>query len=157
MICVELCSFKSRGLHIYDTIIHQILPNLIIIVFSIALLVRVCRQKHRLGKSLQWRKYWKMTVQLLFVSIIYLIFVLPVTLMNFLHLCGLKRNVTADFMEYLLFFNYCMMLLCPFACALSLPQLRNKIKSILQIQKQTRVIGPMTLNVRHTIHNETVV
>jgi hypothetical protein len=134
----------------YETIVHQILPNLIIVVFSVALLLRVRRQKHRIGKSLQWRKHWKMTIQLLFVAIIYLIFALPVTLMNFLHLCGLSREVTDPFMEYLLFFNYCILLLCPFACALSLPQMRNKVKDILQLRRQARAVAPMTLVIRNT-------
>jgi hypothetical protein len=147
-ICVELCLFKTSALRIYDTIAHQVLPNLIIVIFSLALLLRVRRQKHRIGQSLQWRKHWKMTVQLLFVSIIYLIFALPVALMNFLHLCGLSRDKTANFMEYLLFFNYCMMLLCPFACALSLPQIRHKISNILRLRRQVRTVVPTTWAVR---------
>ncbi len=150
-ICAELCAFKSStALYMYETIVHQILPNLIIVVFSVALLLRVRRQKHRIGKSLQWRKHWKMTIQLLFVAIIYLIFALPVTLMNFLHLCGLSSEVTGHFMEYLLFFNYCILLLCPFACALSLPQMRNKVKDILQLRRQARAVAPMTLVIRNT-------
>jgi hypothetical protein len=156
IVCIQLCSFKSSKLYIYDTIVHQILPNLIVVVFSIALLLRVRHQKHRVGKSLQWRKHWKMTVQLLMVSILYLIFALPVTLVNFLHLCGLPYAATANFREYLLFFNYCMMLLCPFACALSLPQLREKITNGLQLGRLSRAVAPMTAMVRNTIHIETL-
>ncbi|CAF1170006.1 unnamed protein product [Adineta steineri] len=56
MICIQLCFFvQSTALYTYDIIIHQILPNLLIVIFSIALLLRVCRQKYRVGQSLQWR------------------------------------------------------------------------------------------------------
>jgi hypothetical protein len=153
-ICVELCLFKTSALRIYDTIAHQILPNLIIVVFSIALLLRVRWQKQCTGQSLQWRKHWKMTVQLLFVSIIYLIFALPLTLMNLLHLCGLSRDVTANFMEYVLFFNYCMMLLCPFACALSLPHIRDKISNILRLGRPVRTVVPTTWAIRDSNFNQ---
>ncbi len=157
MICVKLCSFDVSEFYIYDTIIHQILPNIIIVVFSIALLLRVCRQRHRIGKSLQWRKHWKMTVQLLFISIVYLIFALPLTIMHFLHLCGVSYDVIGNFMEYALFFNYCMILLCPFACALSLPQLRDKIKNTIQLRRQRRIIAPETWIIQNINRNETLV
>jgi hypothetical protein len=154
MICVELCLFfESSALYTYDTFVHQILPNLAIVVFSLALLLRVRWQKRRIGQSLQWRKHWKMTVQLLFVSMIYLIFALPVALMNLLHLCGLSQNASANFMEYLLLLNYSLILLCPFACASALPQPINKIKKILLLRRQVRTIVPITWPVRNTIAN----
>jgi len=157
MICAEICSFNSTTLYMYETIIHQILPNLIIVVFSLALLLRIRRQKHRVGRSLQWRKHWKMTIQLLSVSCIYLIFSFPVTLMNFLRLCGLPRSLTANTMEYLLPFNYCMILLCPLACALSIPQLRNKLKNICSARQRARTVLPMTWVIKRTLHNQTAV
>jgi hypothetical protein len=154
MICVELCLFfESSALYTYDTFVHQILPNLAIVVFSLALLLRVRWQKRRIGQSLQWRKHWKMTVQLLFVSMIYLIFALPVALMNLLHLCGLSQDATANFMEYLLLLNYSLILLCPFACASALPQPINKIKKILLLRRQVRTVAPITWPVRNTIAN----
>ncbi|CAF1020567.1 unnamed protein product [Adineta ricciae] len=146
MTCVVLCYlFQSFALYTYDTLVHQVLPNLIIVIFSIALLLRVHWQKKRVGKSLQWRKHWKMTGQMLFISTIYLLFALPITLMNFLHLCGLSRNVSAQLMDYLFVFNYCMILLWPFACAWSLPQLKYKLKNVFNFRRQTRAVGPITL------------
>jgi hypothetical protein len=75
--------------------------------------------------------------------------------MNFLHLCGLPRYLTADFMEYLLFFNYCMILLCPFVCALSLPQLRNKLKNLCLARQQARTVVPMTWAIKRTLNDQT--
>lgn len=151
-ICVELCSFYSTSLYIYENVTHQILPNVIIVVSNIALLCRIYRQKLRVGQSLQWRKHWKMTVQLLFVSIIYLLFALPLTLMHFIALCGFSSARMSIIQEYFLFFNYCMLLLCPFACALSLPKLRDKIKNICLARRQARIIVPITWNYAQTLH-----
>lgn len=156
-ICVELCSFSSNHLYVYDNIAHQILPNLIIIISSIALLCRIYRQKWRVGQSLQWRKHWKMTVQILFVTIIYLLFALPLTLVHFLDLCGLSSSRTASAKEYLLFFNYCMILLCPFACALSLPKLQDKIKSICLARRRARIIVPIVGDYVRVVHQQTTV
>ena len=146
IICVELCSFYYTSLYIYDNVAHQILPNIIIVLSNITLLFRIYRQKCRVGQSLQWQKHWKMTVQLLFVSIIYLLFALPLTLIHFLALCGLSSSPMAISREYFLFFNYCMILLCPFACALSLPKLHDKIKNIClaRRRRRARIIVPIT-------------
>ncbi|CAF3370336.1 unnamed protein product [Rotaria sp. Silwood1] len=144
MICVDACLYKSFTLHTYDTIVHQVLPTLIISGFSISLLMRICWQKHRIGQSLRWRKHWKMTLQLLFVSIVYLIFGLPLILMHLLSLFGVSSYVTCVFTEYALFLNYCTILLCPIASAVSLPQLRNQRKNILRLRGRGRAVAPIT-------------
>jgi hypothetical protein len=150
MLCVDSCLFyESYALYMWDTIVHQILPSLTIVISSIALLVRILWQKHHMGQSLRWRKHWKMTVQLLCISILYLIFTFPITLMNFLYLCGLPDDVGTNFMNYALLLNYCIMLLFPFACALSLPELRKKIKILLR-RRQRRTVVPSTWIIRNT-------
>ncbi|CAF3230992.1 unnamed protein product [Rotaria socialis] len=142
-ICVESCLTKHFSLYTYDTIVHQILPNLIIVAFSIGLLIRICWQKHRVGQSLQWRKHWKMTIQLLFVSIIYLIFSLPLTIVHFMDLCGVPRSVTLRFTQYAQFFNYCTILLCPIASIMTLPQLKENRSKFVRFITRKRTIAPM--------------
>ncbi|CAF2892191.1 unnamed protein product [Rotaria sp. Silwood2] len=144
MICVDGCLFKSFLLHTYDTVTHQIVPHLIIVGSSIGLLIRIRWQKHRIGQSLKWRKHWKMTVQLLFVSIIYLIFGLPSTLLHLLSFCGVSNYVTVVFSQYALFLNYCTILLCPIASAVSLPQLRNERMNFLRLRGRGRAVAPIT-------------
>ncbi|CAF2979531.1 unnamed protein product [Rotaria sp. Silwood2] len=144
MICVDACLFQLFSLYAYDTIVHQVISHLIIVGFSIGLLIRIRWQKHRVGQSLKWRKHWKMTVQLLFVSIIYLIFGLPLTLLHLLSLCGVSNYVTVVFSQYALFLNYCTILLCPIASAVSLPQLRNERKNFLRLRGRGRAVAPIT-------------
>ncbi|CAF2371141.1 unnamed protein product [Rotaria sp. Silwood2] len=144
MICVEVCFFKSFALYAYDTIVHQILPNIIIVGFSIGLLVRIRWQRRRIGQSLTWRKHWKMTLQLLFISVIYLIFALPLTLISLLYLCGIPLYVTAKYTEYAQFLDYCTIILCPIVSAFSLPRLRNQKNNILRIRRRARAVAAIT-------------
>ncbi|CAF2969421.1 unnamed protein product [Rotaria sp. Silwood2] len=145
MICIELCLYaSSSSLYTYDTIVHQVLPILTIVGFSIGLLIRIRLQKHHIGQSLKWRKHWKMTVQLLLVSVIYLIFGLPLTVTSVLHLCGVPLDVTAKFREYARFLNDCTMILCPIVSAISLPKLRNERQNTLRVRHRVRAIAPVT-------------
>ncbi|CAF2942938.1 unnamed protein product [Rotaria sp. Silwood2] len=106
MLCADLCFSNSFALYAYDTIVHQILPNIIIVGFSIGLFIRICWQKRHAGQSLTWRKHWKMALQLLFVSANYLIFGLPLTLMSVFYLCAVPLYVTAKFTQYASFLTY---------------------------------------------------
>jgi hypothetical protein len=146
MICVTLCFTNIYALYMWDTLVHQALPTLIIVTFSIALLVRVSWHKHRIGQSIQWRKHRKMTIQMLYISLLYLIFAFPMTLMNLLYLCVLPRSIGMHFMQYLLFLNYSMILLYPFACLLSLPQLRHKFIDKFRCTRQR--VQPLSLMLR---------
>ncbi|CAF0846760.1 unnamed protein product [Rotaria sp. Silwood1] len=110
---------------------------------NIGLLIRVYRQKHRVGQSLTWRKHWKMTVQLLFVSVNYLIFSLPLTLMSVFYLLGVPLYVTAKFTQYASFLYYCTMLLFPSVATLFLPQLKDERKNMLRLRGRTRAVVPI--------------
>ncbi|CAF4624457.1 unnamed protein product [Rotaria sp. Silwood1] len=144
MICIELCLYAPfSSFYKYETIFHQILPNIIIVGFSIGLLIRVYRQTHRVGQSLTWRKHWKMTVQLLFVSVNYLIFSLPLTLMSVFYLLGVPLYVTAKFTQYASFLYYCTMLLFPSVATLFLPQLKDERKNMLRLRGRTRAVVPI--------------
>jgi hypothetical protein len=142
MICVEFCFTQNYALYMWDAIVHQTLPNLIIVVFSVALIARILYQKHRINRSIRWRNHRKMTVQLSSISILYLIFAFPLTLMNLMYLCGLPYDVGDTFYDYLLFFNYLMMLFLPLVCLLSLPEFPTKIKHILHLRCQARIVAP---------------
>jgi len=126
----------------WDLIVHQTLPNLTIAVFSVALLARILHQKHHMHQPIQWRKNRKMTVQLLPISILYIIFAFPLTLMHLMYRLGLPGDVGGNFYEYLLFFNYLMLLFLPFACVISLPKFRNKIKHFWPLRRPRRMVAP---------------
>ena len=104
-----------------------ILPIFLIVFFSIALLMRVVRQKHRVHRVVEWRKQRKLTLHLISISSVYLCFDGPLTLITLVRLSGRPRWAHD---EYPVFFylSYFPILLLPMVCIGSLPGLRNKVK-----------------------------
>ncbi|CAF0871269.1 unnamed protein product [Adineta steineri] len=150
--CIVCCTYNNNVFSLWETIVNQLLPHLIIIIFSIALILRALWQNHRVHQRIQWRKHRKMTIQLLSISFLYLTFSFPNTFMIFLYLCGLPSNTSGDVKKYAEFFSYLIILFFPFVCILPLSKLRNKIRKILLCRKrrQTRFIRPEILTARQT-------
>jgi hypothetical protein len=157
--CIHVCLYDKRVIFMWETIIHQILPNLIIIICSITLILRVLWQKHRINQPIQWRKHRKMTLQLIFISLLYLIFSFPNIFVILIELCGLSGDVSPDVKTYTDFFSYFVLLFFPFVCIFSLPDLRNKIMKILPLRRRHRArsIVPGILSVRNNINNQTMI
>jgi len=153
VMCISPCLLLFPVISMWEAIVNQILPGITIIVFSIALFVRVLWQKHRIVQQIQWRKHRKMTVQLLSISLLYLIFLFPFTVMHVMSLCGVQSEMFDDFLDCTLFLNFFVFLLFPFVCALSLPELRGKLIKIFYLRRQTRRIGPKILTVRAPVNN----
>ena len=130
MRCAYFCINDRMGFYMWETIAHQVVPNLIIVVFSLALLARVIWRKHQIHQPIQWRKHRKMTIQVLSISILYLVFYFPHNLLNVMHLCGFSYAINRNLTIFVDFFSYFMMMLLPFVCALALPELGGKIKNI---------------------------
>lgn len=149
MICVAICSFNSIGFHVFETIINNIIPSLTIVIFSMALLVRILRQKQRMRQAIQWRKHRKMTIQLLLISSLYLVVTCPSAFMTFLRICGLPNDIGVDFEIVAVFLSYYIVLFFPFVTILSIPELCTKIKTILKLQRPRRLIAPEILPLRH--------
>ncbi len=72
-----LCVFNDTILGTWDLLFHQVIPTFIIVSFSLALSLRVLWQKRKLNQRMRWNKYRKMTIQLLSISILYLLFNSP--------------------------------------------------------------------------------
>jgi hypothetical protein len=125
----------------WDFIGNNILPGLIVAFVSMALLARVVRRKQRLSQGNQWRKNRKMTIQLLLISILNIIFILPLNLLSLAHLCGLSSDSGAQIQLYLYFTAYLLIFFIPFVCLASMPELLKKIKLILHCQRRTPVVG----------------
>jgi hypothetical protein len=139
----------------WDFIVDQLVPIFTIIVFSTGLLVRVLRQKHRMCGMIDWRKNRKMTIQLLSISFFYLIILLPYAIVYIVRIFGLTGSLSDELSGYTVFFSYFILLLFPFVCALSLPELQTKMKNFFQLRRQARQMNPVTLNVRTPVTNPT--
>jgi hypothetical protein len=84
-----------------------------------------------------------MAIQLLSISMLYLILYIPQKLMEFVYMCGVSEDFGAEFVLYAQFFSYYVNLLFPFVCAGTLPNLKDKIKNILPCwRRPIRTIAP---------------
>ena len=125
------CSFDRSFLGIWDLIVHQVIPTVIIIIFCLALLLRVVCQKIRMRQQVHWRKYRKMTIQLLSISTIYMVFNAPWILTIFAYQYGLSEDIAIVILKYTGFLFYYVIFLFPFVCCLSLSELRSKFMRVI--------------------------
>jgi len=100
-----------------------------IAVFNISLLIRVIRQKHRLRRSIQWRKQRKLAIHVILMSLLLLIFSLPLTIIYLVRLFG-EPDWAVEALPPLLYFSYFAIFFLPPVCLSSLPKLWDKIKNL---------------------------
>lgn len=141
LLCIYPCLYDIRMISMWDFVVNQIIPILTIIVFSSALFVRVLRQRARMRRTIQWRKHRKMAIQLLSISFFYLIILFPYAVVYIVRLSGLTNTLVTDFRTYTAFLSYFVVLLFPFVCALSLPELQTKMKNFFQLRWQQTMRG----------------
>ncbi|CAF2432234.1 unnamed protein product [Rotaria sp. Silwood2] len=139
------CVFDHTVLGMWDLIVHQFLPTVIIVFFSMALIIRAILKKNRLRQGVRWRKYKKMITQLLSISAIYIIFNVPWVVVIFAYQYGLPEDIAKVALIYTGFLYYFVIFLFPFVCCLSLSELRSKVKEKLLFWRPARQVGPTTL------------
>lgn len=149
--CLDACLYANFIFNMWETIVHQILPNLIIVTFSLALLVRVVWHKHRMHQTIRWRKHRKLSIQLFSITLLYLIFSFPNTFLVFLYLCGFDYDQNDGFKKCAEFFSYFTILFIPFVCLFALPELRTRFKRFLQRRQRRRIANQIlfTTTLRH--------
>ena len=138
MLCASACFIQIYVLRMCNLIVFEFLPNLLIVFFSVGLFIRVLIQKYRLRRSIQWRKYRKMIIQLLSISLLYILISFPLMLMDLISASGLYI-ISSAVERYAAYLSYYQMFLLPFFLALSLPELRVKIKNIFKFGRRRRV------------------
>ncbi|CAF4290223.1 unnamed protein product, partial [Rotaria magnacalcarata] len=52
--CLVDCLHNIKAFFTWETVVHRMLPNLIIVIVSVALLMRVFGQKYRTHQRVQW-------------------------------------------------------------------------------------------------------
>jgi hypothetical protein len=141
----SLCTPPSIIVSLYEFISGGILCSLITVLFSIGLIVRVVRQKRRVNQPIQWRKHRKLTIQLLFITSLFDFIYLPPVVLAVARLLGMPANIGAGYSVFVAqFLSYYITFLFPFACIISLPQLRTRVKNTIRWfwRRQTRAVGP---------------
>lgn len=140
-----LCFYDDKAMNFWDVLIHDFIPTIIIISFSIGLIVRVVYKKHNIGLPVHWRKHRRMTIQLISLSLMYLIIYVPKMLLEFAHNCGLPEEYGGDLLPYLEFFENFGHFFLPVICTGSLPELQKKIKRMIpRLRRPVGIIEPET-------------
>lgn len=78
-----------------------------------------------------------------FVSLSFFDF--PYMFIKLLTLCGVPSSVLSVYSSYATFFHYYTILLFPFVCIVSLPELQAKIKKLFHCRRKRQVVGPKIL------------
>ncbi|CAF4685691.1 unnamed protein product [Rotaria socialis] len=129
--CYELIPFFA----IVEQLGFDIIGMSLIAIFSIALLVRVIWKKYQIHGQVQWRKQWKLTVNLVCTSLLYLCFCFPLGIIYLVQLYG-QPNFAHEIVPTLFFFSYSPIFLLPFVCLCTSPKLWSTVKRIDPRQKR---------------------
>ncbi|CAF1133326.1 unnamed protein product [Adineta steineri] len=120
------CYGSIPSFALIERIAFAIIPMFLIIIFNIGLLVRIVWQKHRLHRPVEWQKQKKLAINLVSISLVYLCFDGPLTMINLVRLCG-KSNWASDPWPIFFYISYFPILLLPMVCLGSSSELRNKL------------------------------
>ncbi|CAF1198805.1 unnamed protein product [Adineta steineri] len=140
VICAgEPCYYTVTSLVMWDTIVHGIIPTCLLVLFNTSLLWRVIWHRHSLHRRPDWKKYRKMTFELLAIVALYLFFNLPFMMIVFVQMIGYPDwGVVPE--RYFLFFSTLIQFILPFIFAAHLPGKWLFIKTIFS--KRRRRVAP---------------
>ena len=122
------CYQANHFFGLWDFILNNILPTLLVVLMSIAFVIRVKRQKNRLNQHHQWRKQRKMLIQLLSLSALNIVFNMPLNVLSLARFCGLPNDFAVEAQHYFYFSCYFLIFLFPFVCLVSYPELVLRVK-----------------------------
>ncbi len=119
------------------------IPTAIIFLSSIALLVRVLYQKATLRRKICWRKQRKMTIQLIFLAILYQLLNFPWAFLQFCQMIKAPVDVDGQAFSVAYFLPYYLIFFFPFVCCGTLPELGKKLKKLFFCQQKPRTVRPI--------------
>ncbi|CAF1361144.1 unnamed protein product [Adineta steineri] len=146
LLCGGICFYATipNWFLVYDSFVDYTIPILLIVVFSISLLLRFIRQKQRLQQAVTWRQCRKMTIQLTLVSATYLMFDLPYVIIFLVQSCGYPNFASNIIQPYVASLTYVPAIVLPYATLLTLPGLKQKLRSLFFWKRHQRQIVPLT-------------
>ncbi|CAF0895397.1 unnamed protein product [Adineta steineri] len=142
-LCGDACFWGSisDSFSQYMSIAHDIMPIVIIVVFGAALLLRIVIQKRRLRQVNEWRKYRKMIIQFIFISITFVIFNLPYTVIYFGKSLGFS-SFGINVIRYFLPLTNVPSIAMPYATVITLPGLKQKLFALIICKAKQNTIHP---------------
>ena len=136
------CITRKPVYSMWDSVVDYIIPVFLIVIFNVALIVRVPHSRYRVRQRIQWKKYRNMAAQLLPISALYIIVDLPSTILYTVYTAGLPWSVAADFYSDILYLWYYAIIFTPLVASVSLPDLRSKYKRIFPFWRRGGAVQP---------------
>jgi len=138
------CYQDISWLNTWDYLFNGVLCNILEALFSISLLLRTIWKKFYSQRRFHWKKYRKMTIQLVSISILSLVINLPQSLIILVRQIQPEMNDFGINVEpYFFYLTGYVILLLPFVCLGCLPELWSKL--LFFNQRGEHMIGPMTI------------
>ncbi|CAF4272979.1 unnamed protein product, partial [Adineta steineri] len=140
-----------------DWAIADLLPLFLSILFIFILFSHVFYQRHRVSKHLTQQNIWnrtrKMFLQLLPITIIFLIFNMPLIIVGLLAISNPWYNTTPYF--YVNSLSYCLSLCMPFAVLSRQSVIQKRLATLLRLRRLNRTrptnISVMPLRLGNTL------
>lgn len=120
------CYTSQRVVIMLEQIGFSTASSCFIVIFNLALLIRIVRQKHRIRRPFQWRKQRKLAIQMILMSMPFLIFSLPLTIVRFFY----QSDWTNKIFPQLYVLSYFAIFFLPFVCLATLPNIWDKVKKL---------------------------
>lgn len=135
LLCGTICYNRIAWLSSFDWITNILIPSLLIPLSCLSLLIRVLIQIKKVRRELNWRSTRKMTIQLVIISLVYLIFYFPLALISLIRIYFIG-NFLDDLTYYYFYYSpYLVQLFMPFVCLASLPEIWPKKDQIEPITR----------------------
>jgi hypothetical protein len=133
----------SQILATFDWIANTGLPIFVIILASIALVIRVIKQKHRRQQVITWSKQRRMTLQLVSISSLYLIAWFPSIVTGLMEQFYSSNFLSQIEDDYILDLSYLICIFLPWISIGFLPEfMKWMLKQFHRLKRQRNMIRP---------------
>ena len=135
-----------------DLVINRITCSVLILIFNLALLLRVLHAKRARNQLIRWRRHKKLMIQMLSIATLYLLGTLPASIAELIHVFSLTEHNEEESViqeEIFLYLFYFISLIIPFICLVSLPEISSKISSFICCKRATTNVTPHVALVTH--------
>ena len=129
----------------YDSLANYVIPVLLIALFNTFLVLRFCKQKTHITKTVNWYRCRKMIIQLTLISVCYLLFDLPYILIVIVQSAGYPNFGNNILFPYIARLVYVPPIVLPYATLLSFSRLKQKLHALHICQRNEQMMVSSTV------------
>ncbi|UJR12164.1 hypothetical protein I4U23_016341 [Adineta vaga] len=119
-----------------ETLLYQVAPCFIIGGFSAALLIRTITGKYIRRQVIELRRYKKMALHLITISVVFLFFDIPYAINPLSQLINGSQPINVVLQINVLgYWQFGTCIFLPYAVGISLPDCRNKLRRLFSLQR----------------------